>query len=121
MKFNLKIVAATAAVAMMSTGVAQAAASIGVSPLGSYTYSKEGLLLSGTAGVTLPNIVVTFGNNLTNNDDIFITLPGVVSQALTVTPSGFSLPGGNLTLALIAAAVIGWLLTLVLLLKRGKS
>jgi hypothetical protein len=57
-----------------------------VAPLGSYTYSKEGLLLSGTAGVTLPDIVVVFGNNLTNNDDIFITLPGVVSKPLTVAP-----------------------------------
>jgi hypothetical protein len=85
MKFNLKIVAATAAVAMMSTGAAQAAASIGVSPLGSYTYSKEGLLLSGTASVTLPDVVITLGNNLSNNDSIFITLPGVVSK--TFVPS----------------------------------
>ena len=95
MKFNLKIVAATAAVAMMSAGAAQAAATIGVSPAGSYTYSKEGLTLSGTTGVTLPDIVVTFGNNLTNNDDIFITLPGVVSLGLVVTPASIvcSIPG----------------------------
>jgi hypothetical protein len=95
MKFNLKIVAATAAVAMMSAGAAQAAATIGVSPLGSYTYSKEGLTLSGTTGVALPDIVVTFGNNLTNNDDIFITLPGVVSLPLTITPTSIvcSIPG----------------------------
>ena len=95
MKFNLKIVAATAAVAMMSSGAAQAAASIGVTPLATYTYSKEGLSLSGTTGVTLPDIVVTFGNNLTNNDDIFITLPTVVSLPLTVTPTSIvcSIPG----------------------------
>ncbi|HRZ39338.1 MAG TPA: hypothetical protein P5534_23575 [Candidatus Paceibacterota bacterium] len=73
MKFNLKIVAAAAAVAMMSTGAAHAAGSIAVSPLTSYTYSLEGLQLSGAAPVTLPDIVVTFGNNLTYQDDVFIT------------------------------------------------
>ena len=95
MKFNLKIVAATAAVAMMSSGAAQAAASIGVSPAGTYTYSQEGLTLTGTNGVALPDIVVTFGNNLTNNDDIFITLPVVVSLPLTVTATSIvcSIPG----------------------------
>ena len=108
MKFNLKIVAATAAVAMMSAGAAQAAATIGVSPLGSYTYSKEGLILSGTTGVALPDIVVTFGNNLTNNDDIFITLPGVVSQALTVTPTSIvcSIPGN--AVGYVTTVNAGW-------------
>jgi hypothetical protein len=72
---------------MMSAGAAQAAATIATTPDASYTYSKEGLLLSGVTAVTLPDIEVTFGNNLTNNDDIFITLNGVVSKALTVTPA----------------------------------
>ncbi len=43
------------------------------------------------------------------------------SVVVTVTPSGFSLPGGNLTLVLIAAAALGWLLALVLVAKHGKS
>jgi len=103
MKFNLKIVAAAAAVAMMSAGAAQAAATIGVAPLGSYTYSKEGLTLSGTTGVTLPNIVVVFGNNLTNNDDVFITLPGVVSLPLTVTPTSI--------VCSIAGSAVGYVTT----------
>ena len=108
MKFNLKIVAATAAVAMMSSGAAQAAASIGVSPLATYTYSKEGLSLSGTTGVTLPDIVVTFGNNLTNNDDIFITLPTVASLPLTVTPTSItcSIPGN--AVGYVTTVTGGW-------------
>lgn len=86
MKLNLKIVAAAAAVAMMSTGAAHAAASVGVTPAGTYTYSKEGLALSGTTPVALPDIVVTFGNNLTYQDDIYITLPGTVSVAAVPSP-----------------------------------
>ena len=37
--------------------------------------------------MTLPNIVVTFGNNLTYQDDIYITLPGVVPVAPVPTPT----------------------------------
>ena len=80
MKFNLKIVAATAAVAMMSSGAAHAAASIGVRPAGP-NHVLEGRPDSvGHHGRDAARIIViTFGNNLTNNDDIFITLPTVVS------------------------------------------
>jgi len=89
MKFNLKIVAATAAVAMMSSGAAHAAglAAVGVSPAGTYNYSKEALGLSGTTGVSIPDVVVTFGNALTYQDDIFITLPGTTSVALVPSPT----------------------------------
>jgi len=88
MKFNLKVIAATAAVAMMGTGVAHAQATIAVSPAGTYTYSQEGLALKGAAPEVLPNIVVTFGNNLTYQDDIYITLSGgVISIAPTVVPT----------------------------------
>jgi len=86
MKFNLKIVAATAAVAMMSSGAAHAVASVTVTGA-PVTYSLEGLQLSGTTGVTLPDIVVTLGNNLTYQDDIYITLPGVVPVAPVPTPT----------------------------------
>ncbi len=103
MKFNLKIVAAAAAVAMMSTGAAHAAGSIAVSPLASYTYSLEGLQLSGAAPVTLPDIVVTFGNNLTYQDDVFITLPGVVPVAPVPTPT--------LVTCAIAGSAIGYVTT----------
>jgi hypothetical protein len=84
MKLNLKIVAASAAVAMMSSGAAFAAATIVTAPA-TNTYSKEGLALSGTNAVTLPTITVTFGNNLTYQDDILITLPGTTSVAPTIT------------------------------------
>ena len=111
MKFNLKIVAATAAVAMMSSGAAHAAASIGVEPLASYTYSKEGLTLSGTSAVTLPDVVITFGNNLTNNDSIFITLPGVVP--VNFVPSAGPPPNMECTVAgnavgYVSTAPNGW-------------
>ena len=89
MKFNLKIVAATAAVAMMSAGAAQAAASVDFVPAGPYTYSQEGLTLAGDEALTLPDVQVTFGNNLTNNEDICITLPGVSS--LPFTPSALNI------------------------------
>jgi hypothetical protein len=80
MKLNLKIVAAVGAVTMMSAGTALAG-SISVPPPGLYTYSKEGLAITPAAGVTLPDITVTFGNNLTYQDDVIITLPGTVSVA----------------------------------------
>jgi hypothetical protein len=85
MKLKLKIVAAAAAVAMMSSGAAFAQAAVAVVG-GPYTYSQEGLQLSGTTPVTLPDIQITFGNNLTYQDDVLITLPGVTSIAATVTP-----------------------------------
>jgi hypothetical protein len=87
MKLNLKIVAAVGAVTMMSSSVAFAAASITVPPPGLYTYSKEGLSLTTAAGVALPDITVTFGNNLTYQDDILITLPGTVSVAAVPSPT----------------------------------
>jgi len=89
MKFNLKIVAATAAVAMMSSGAAMAQASVDFVPAGPYVYSQEGLTLAGDEALTLPDVQVTFGNNLTNNDDIFITLPGTTS--LPFTPSNLNM------------------------------
>jgi hypothetical protein len=86
MKLNLKIVAATAAVAMMSSGAAHAAATVTVTGA-PVTYSLEGLQLSGTNAVTLPPIVITLGNNLTYQDDVYITLPGVVPVTPVVTPT----------------------------------
>ncbi len=99
MKLNLKIVAAAAAVAMMGTGVAQAAADVGVTPAGTYYYSKEGLTLTGTGAVALPDIYITLGNNLTQNDDIYITLPGTVS-----IPSG-----AGVVSCLLGGSAIGYI------------
>lgn len=70
---------------MMSSGAAFAAASVSISPAS--TYSKEGLALSGTTPVALPTITITFGNNLTYQDDIYITLPGTVSVAAVPSPT----------------------------------
>lgn len=100
MKLNLKIVAASAAVAMMSSGAAFAAATITTAPA-SNTYSKEGLALSGNSAVTLPAITVTFGNNLTYQDDILITLPGTTSLAPTIT-------GGLVTCTGAGANAVGY-------------
>lgn len=86
MKLNRKIVAAMGAVAMMSSGAAFAAASVTVTGA-PVTYSLEGLQLSGTTAVALPDIVVTLGNNLTYQDDIYITLPGTVPVAPVPTPT----------------------------------
>ncbi len=69
---------------MMSTGVAHAAASVAA---GAATYSKEGLTLSGTTPVDLPIITVTFGNALTYQDDVFITIPGITSVAAIPSPT----------------------------------
>jgi hypothetical protein len=102
MKLNLKIVTAAAAVAMMSSGAAFAAATVATSPLASYTYSKEGLALTAGA-VTLPDIVVTFGNNLTYQDDIYITLPGTTSVA--------AVPSAGLVTCLPAGGAVGYVTT----------
>ena len=108
MKLNLKIVAATAAVAMMSSGAAYAAASVGVSPAGTYTYSKEGLTLTGNGAVALPDIVVTFGNNLTYQDDIYITLPGVTSVAPAVTPGLVTCSVAGSAVGYVTTVANGW-------------
>ncbi len=53
--------------------------------------------------MTLPDIVVTFGNNLTYQDDVFITLPGVVPVAPVPTPT--------LVTCTIAGSAIGYVTT----------
>jgi hypothetical protein len=108
MKLNLKIVAAVGAVTMMSSSVAFAAASITVPPPGLYTYSKEGLSLTTAAGVTLPVITVTFGNNLTYQDDILITLPGTVSVAPTVTPALVVCAPASSAVGYVTTVAGGW-------------
>ena len=90
MKFNLKIVAATAAVAMMSSGAAMAQAVRRRSYRRVLISTRRKVSRSsGDEALTLPDVQVTFGNNLTNNDDIFITLPGVTS--LPFTPSNLNM------------------------------
>jgi S-layer protein Slr4 len=79
--------AAVAALATLGLGTAQAAASVAFQPAVTYTYSLEGLQLTGAAAVTLPPIRVTFGNALTYQDDVYLRLPGVTS--LPALPSPF--------------------------------
>jgi hypothetical protein len=131
MKFNLKIVAATAAVAMMSSGAAYAG-TVTVTGSPNY-YSKEGLTLSGTTAVTLPVITVQFGNNLTQNDDIFITIPGVTpiassSSAVACSFGGSAVgyvntvPGGwNFRITAVGGAVTGDTCTFTGLQVQGAS
>jgi hypothetical protein len=112
MKLNLKIVAATAAVAMMSSAAAYAGAISVANP--THYYSKEGLELTGTAGVPLPDITVTFGNNLTYQDDIILTLPGTTSVALTPSPTlvqcaaGPNNTGGAPAVGYVTTVAGGW-------------
>ena len=73
MKLNLKIVAATAAVAMMSSGAAYAADAVVTATPATAKYSLEGLQLLG-GETSLPSINIAFGNNLTYQDDIIITV-----------------------------------------------
>jgi hypothetical protein len=108
MKFNLKIVAATAAVAMMSSGAAFAAASITVAAPGTFTYSKEGLALAGNAPVTLPNIILTVGNSLTYQDDILITLPGTVSVAAVPSAGLVTCTGAGNAVGYVTTVAGGW-------------
>lgn len=90
-----------AAVAIAATGpvAAHAAAAIGVSPAGTYTYSSEGLALTGAVAVALPDVRITLGNNLAQNDDIFITLP-------SITPA---IAGAGLVVCDAAGSAIGYI------------
>ena len=109
MKLHLGFLAVAATVATISAGAAQAAASIAVPAPGLYTYSQEGLALSGTAAVTLPNVVVTFGNNLTYQDDILITLAGTVSLVPDVTPTLVTCTGaGSSAVGYVSLVPGGW-------------
>lgn len=107
MKLKLKIVAATAAVAMMSSGAAYAQATITVAAPGTFTYSQEGLSLTGNAAVTLPDILVTFGNNLTYQDDILITLPGSTSIQAIPSPTLVTCTAGD-SVGYVTAIPGGW-------------
>jgi hypothetical protein len=82
-----RFAATTAALATLGVATAQAAASVAFQPAVTYTYSLEGLQLTGVAAVTLPPIRITFGNALTYQDDIYLRLPGVTS--LPALPSPF--------------------------------
>jgi hypothetical protein len=102
-KLSHRVVVATAAMVIIVPGLAGAEATIGTSPLASYTYSKEGLALSGVSVVSLPDIVVTFGNNLTYQDDVIITLPGAASIA--------AVPSATLVTCLQTPTTIGYVTT----------
>lgn len=109
MKLHLGILAVLAAGATMTSGVAQAAAAIAVPAPGLYTYSQEGLALSGTAAVALPNVIVTFGNNLTYQDDILITLAGTASLVPDVTPTLVTCSGaGANAVGYVSLVPNGW-------------
>ena len=92
MKLNLKIVAATTAVAMMSSGAAYAADAVVTATPAQANYSLEGLQLLG-GETSLPSINIAFGNNLTYQDDIILTVSGATpgTAPLNVTCSGTTL------------------------------
>ena len=109
MKLYLGCLVVAAAAATMTSGVVHAAASIVVPAPGLYTYSQEGLALSGTAAVTLPNVIVTFGNNLTYQDDILITLTSTSSLVPDVTPTLVTCAGaGSSAVGYVSLVPNGW-------------
>ncbi len=81
-----RIAATVAALASLGLGTAHAAASVAFQPALTYTYSQQGLELTGAAPITLPMIRVTFGNALTYQDDIYLRLPGVTSLPALPSP-----------------------------------
>ena len=109
MKLHRGLLAVAAAAAAMFSGVVQAAASIAVPAPGLYTYSQEGLALSGTVAVTLPDVIVTVGNNLTYQDDILITLAGTASLVPDVTPTLVACTGaGSSAVGYVSLVPNGW-------------
>ena len=87
MKAHGRLIATAALVWLSGTVAAHAAAGIGTSPATAYTFSREGLGLAGDANVTLPDIVVTIGNNLTYQDDVLLVLSGITPVAPTPSPT----------------------------------
>jgi hypothetical protein len=86
MKLNLKIVAAIGAVAMMSATSAGAAVVDTYPTAGqSGQYSLEGLqVVAGTTAVPIYDVVITLANNLTYQDDLFVSITG--ASTATATP-----------------------------------
>lgn len=84
----LAIAATTSALATLGPGLdtARAAATVAFEPPVTYTYSKEGLELTGSGAVILPLIRVTFGNSLTYQDDVYLRFPGVTSLPALASP-----------------------------------
>jgi hypothetical protein len=89
------------------TGV-RAQPSVSLPPPGAFIYSVEGLALTGTAAVTLPDITVVFGNNLTYQDDIQITLQGAKPLAPAVTPGLVTCEGASNAVGYVSLAPGGW-------------
>jgi hypothetical protein len=109
-----QIAAAASALTTLGPGIAQAAASVAFEPAFTFTYSKEGLALTGAATITLPTIRVTFGNSLTYQDDVYLRLPGVTSLPalpgpfLAVCTAGPTNTTGAPTLGYVTKVDGGW-------------
>jgi hypothetical protein len=108
MKTHGMILAAAASLASYGPGAAYSAASIGTVPATAYTYSREGLDLVGGASVSLPDIAVTVGNNLTYQDDVLITLSGASSVAPTPSPMLVECLGTPISLGYVTTIAGGW-------------
>jgi hypothetical protein len=87
MKAHGRFVATATFIWLACTVAANASAWIGTSPATTYAFSSEGLGLAGEANVTLPDIAVAIGNNLTYQDDVLLVLTGVTPVAPTPTPT----------------------------------
>lgn len=108
MQRTLVFLAAAAAIGVGLPGSALAAASVGVAPAGPYTYSLEGLALTGATKVALPDIVVTLGNNLTYQDDVYLRLPGVESAPAFVTPTLVTCATAGAAMGYVGKTDDGW-------------
>lgn len=108
MKHEHWTVMAAAAVALLTSPVSLAAGTITVLPAGPYTYSREGLVLAGSAAVTLPDIVITLGNNLTYQDDVYLRLPGAVPLPAVVTPTLVTCASAGAAMGYVTTVDGGW-------------
>jgi hypothetical protein len=96
---------------MMSTGAAHAAV-LTATPA-SANYSLEGLQLSGNAAIEIPDITIVLEQNMTYQDDLFVTITG--ANTATSSPptfdctdaNGVNLPGTGFTTGFVPGGSSG--------------
>lgn len=108
MKAHGRLIATAALVWLSGAVTAHAAAGIGTSPATAYTFSREGLGLAGDANVTLPDIVVTIGNNLTYQDDVLLVLTGITPVAPTPSPTLVTCQTAPTAIGYVTTITGGW-------------
>ena len=64
--------------------------------------------MSGNAAVALPDIVVTLGNNLTYQDDVYLRVPGAVPVPAFVTPTLVTCASAGAAMGYVTTVDGGW-------------